>query len=64
MGHKSHQLHCDLKLRVSEREKAAFSDAASVAGLTVSAWVRMVLRERVGPVAFEPRPFEGKGLVS
>lgn len=36
-----------MRVRTSEQEHAAFEAAASVSGLTLSAWVRMVLRERV-----------------
>jgi predicted HicB family RNase H-like nuclease len=66
MGSKSRQLHCSLKLRISEREQRAFQEAAELAGLSVSAWVRMVLRERI-PHSFSasaPKAaFEGKGLL-
>lgn len=36
-----------LKVRINEIERFAFEEAATVFGLTISAWVRMVLRERV-----------------
>jgi len=37
----SKQIKADLvKIRVSDLEKAAFQDAADIAGITVSAWAR------------------------
>ena len=35
-----------LRVRVNVKEKAAFAQAADLAGLSVSAWIRMALRER------------------
>ena len=35
-----------LRVRLNEAERRAFQDAASLAGLSVSAWARMALRER------------------
>jgi hypothetical protein len=42
----SRQMHRVLKLRVSEKDRRSFAEAASVTGLTVSAWARAVLLER------------------
>ena len=54
-----------MKLRISDHEQRSFQQAADLAGLSMSAWVRMVLRERV-PAAFAPGapkpPFEDKGI--
>lgn len=36
-----------LKVRINARERLVFEKAAEISGLTLSAWVRMVLRERV-----------------
>jgi hypothetical protein len=36
-----------LKVRIDIRERQAFEKSAEISGLTLSAWVRMVLRERV-----------------
>jgi hypothetical protein len=44
--------HTHLKVRLSERERVSFEAAAELAGLNLSAWVRMVLRERI-PAAFD-----------
>lgn len=42
-----------LKVRINARERQAFEKAAEIAGLTLSAWVRMVLRERVAVAGAE-----------
>ncbi|MDE2101426.1 MAG: hypothetical protein KGL39_29535 [Patescibacteria group bacterium] len=46
-GTKSNNRALQIKIRLNQRERQAFDGAAAVAGLTLSAWVRMVLRERV-----------------
>jgi hypothetical protein len=45
-----------MKLRVQPQEKAAFEEAAALAGISVSAWVR----ERLRAVCI--RELEGAGL--
>lgn len=49
---------------MSEQEMGIFRSAAGRAGMPLSAWVRMVLRERVPAEAFEVKaPFSGKGII-
>lgn len=43
-----------LKVRINDRERQAFEKAAEISGLTLSAWVRMVLRERVADRLVKP----------
>jgi len=50
---KSGQRHFTLKIRINEREDEAFRQAAAIAGLDVSPWARMKLREAI-PEAFKP----------
>lgn len=35
-----------LRVRVNVKEKATFAKAAELAGLSVSAWIRMALRQK------------------
>lgn len=42
----SRQMHKILKLRVSEKDRTAFTAAATVTGQTVSGWMRATLLER------------------
>lgn len=59
---KAHKLDQTLKIRMDAAEKQAFRDAAEVAGLPVSAWMRERLRraavreleEAARPIAFLP----------
>lgn len=56
-----------LKIRVSEAERAAFQDAAAIAGITVSAWARERLRRaavRDLQDASRPVPFLEKSRIS
>lgn len=46
MGDKSRQLHKSVKVRVHEKDHAAFAEAAAVTGQTVSSWARAALLER------------------
>ena len=34
-----------LRIRVNDKERAVFGEAARIAGLSLSSWCRMVLRE-------------------
>lgn len=47
MGVASRNMQKTLKLRVSAADESALKAAAETVGLTVSAWMRMVLLERV-----------------
>lgn len=47
MVQKTAQRHLQLKVRINDREREVFERAAMIAGLTLSAWVRMVLREKM-----------------
>jgi uncharacterized protein (DUF1778 family) len=59
---KAHKLDQTLKLRMDAAEKQAFSDAANVAGIPVSTWMRERLRRAAArelgevsrPIAFLP----------
>lgn len=59
---KAHKLDQTLKIRMDAAEKQAFSDAAGVAGIPVSTWMRERLRraavreleEASRPIAFLP----------
>ena len=35
-----------LRVRLNDKERKAFNEAAALAGLSLSAWARMALRER------------------
>jgi hypothetical protein len=59
---KAHKLDRELKIRMDAAEKQAFSDAADLAGIPVSTWMRERLRraavreleEAARPIAFLP----------
>lgn len=65
---KAHKLDQELKIRMDAAEKEAFRDAADLAGIPVSTWMRERLRraavreleEAARPIAFLPSLEIGK----